>query len=290
MPYPAVSSRRMAYDIDGTVVGRRGDATPGSGIASWIDSTMCGNLNSLGIGPQQFIGKTGNVFWFFFPEKREIEAAMIILHATKKSYYGSVSAIQGSNDTTNGIDGTWENATFPNGAPGNGVSADISVPLDLWRNGVKPVSFSTSYKVIRMIFTLAVENYYVRNIHLYGKKASTETPDDIIILDNELATPAEFTAVKDWGDRPEGTTVINSIRIQNASSTKTANNINLQLNHADFLISFDSAGSWGTVLDILSLAPGAVSSPIYIKNQLGPPLLTLGPKAARLITAVGSWT
>ena len=77
--------------------------------------------------------------------------------------------------------------------------------------------------------------------------------------------------------------------MRNSSVDKIANNINLQLNDEDFLMSFNQEGPWTSVLDLASIAPNSVSSVLYIKNQLAPPLLALGPRYARIIASVGSW-
>ena len=99
-----------------------------------------------------------------------------------------------------------------------------------------------------------------------------------------------MTSLIDWGDRPEGTTLVNAYKVKNLSATKIANNINLQLNHSDFTMAWSEDGPWQSVLDIASLSPGALSTTFYVRNQLQPPLLILGPKAARIIASIGSFT
>lgn len=277
MPYPAISSRRMPYDVDGTMIGFRdsGGNTLDYGIKSWLSSAQLTELNNedlVGIsGPQ-----SNMYFYVFFPEKREIEAAVIGVHAA------CTVEIQGSNDTTNGVDGTWETATFPSGSPYVVVAGSFK-----WRDSIKPVSFSAAYKTIR----LGNNGSGYRNtffIHLYGRKAAGETPDDLLFVD--ASTGAEKTSLMDWGDQPEGTTEIDSFKVKNASASKIANDINLQLNHTDFLMSWSTDGPWTATLDIATLGIGALSNTIYIRNKLEPPLLLLGPYAARVIASVGSWT
>ena len=292
MAYAAVTSRRMPYDIDGTEIGYNTGLAYESGITAWLSSGNKATWNKFTdhISSPVWSGSGGTTYnrtvWFFFPEKREIEAMILQIYRHGDYSEGTFYELQGSNDTTNGMDGTWETATFPNGSPFYN-SYDIAA----WRSQIKTVSFSSSYKVIRLRFHIHahVETGYFYFLHFYGRKAAGETPDDILVLDNELETPAEFTALKDWGDRPEGTTVINSVRLKNDSATKIANNVNIQLNNADYLMSWDQI-TWAASLDIATLTTSGTSSPIYIKNALGVPLLTLGPRAARMIITVGSWT
>ena len=285
MTYPIIPSRRMPYDIDGTEVGYRIGGNFGNGIASWLSSGQKGEINTTlnHTGTVLAAGFTtaSSMLWFFFPEAREITHMTALLTIT-----GTLQAtvVAGSNNSTNGMDGDWEAAVLPDGNP-----ATQSTNLDIWRTHVRSVSFSEPKKIVRCRFLTSGTNARaaIRRVFVYGSKAAGQTPDDILIMTN---TTDEFTALKDWGDRPEGTVELSSFRLKNASTTKTANNINVQLNHDDFLISWSDTGPWVTFVDIASLSPGAVSSPIYVKNELPPPLLILGPRAARVVVGVGSWT
>ena len=281
MTYPVISSRRMPYDIDGTEIAV---GSLEKGITGWATSQGKADANGHTLRSNSInAGEHSMVIWTFLPEEREIE--QLFIRGNRTSSTGSthtLASLKASNDTHNGLDGTWESAVFPSGVPGYSN-------LFSWRDEVKPVSLSQPYKTLRFEFTNGTVGS-IDLLHLYGAKAATETPDDILILDNSEGEQPEFTALKDWGNRPEGTMQISSIRLQNDSSTKTANDVNIQLNHDDFLISWSNDGSWTTFLDIDSMNPGAVSSPIYIKHELSPPLLLLGPRAARVIVNVGSWT
>jgi hypothetical protein len=276
MPYSAITSRRIPYDIDGTIVGHNSFNTFNNGITEWASSSQLSELND-----ENLVGLTGSWFsnnplykcvWVFFPEKREIELASIICS-------GVLYEIQGSNNTTNGVDGTWETATYI-------TNPLISPSTYKWREHIQPISFSTSYKCVRMRLMIYDWNY-IYSIHFYGRKASGETSDDILFTD---INGNELTALMDWGDRQEASEQIKSIKLKNASTTKTANGVNLQLNHADFGMSFSVAGTWTATLDISSIPVGGLSEPIYIKNTIGNPNQILGAKAGRLITTVGSWT
>lgn len=280
MVYPVISSRRMPYDIDGTEIGRN-TSVFGNGITSWLTSEQKIEMNDedrVAIETSAYHFRICR--WWFFPEKREVEAMSFGADAL----FGNDFVLEGSNDTVNGIDGTWETATFPSGSP------SVVAESDTWRAQIKPVSFSGSYKVIRLHAyknaSTTTRNIY--HIHLYGRKAAGETPDDILFCD--ASTGAEKTALMDWGDQPEGTTEIDSFKVKNVSASKIANDINLQLNHADFLMSWSPDGPWTATLDIATLGIGALSNTIYIRNKLGPPLLLLGPYAARVIASVGSWS
>lgn len=287
MAYSAVGERRMPFDIDGTEVGYRYMATGtisqivGQGVESWLTSIEKQYLNredrlqSWGATS----AKNAVAFWFFFPESREVNKIGFQYPSSIMVNPSSVS-IQGSNNTTNGMDGTWEEAVY--------TYPDVSTDLDYWRNNIFTVSFSGPVKVLRIC--LAQSDYkglYVCGLHVYGQKAATAQPDDLLFCDT---AGNELTALIDFGDQPEGTTEVLSFKVKNASADKIANDVNLQLNHDDFAMSFSATGPWTSVLDIAQLGAGALSSTIYVRNALEPPLLTLGPKAARVIATVGSWT
>lgn len=276
MTYPAITARRMPYDIDGCEVAFGYITT---GIQVWMNSAEKVFLNDeQGYGINNYNTGARNRLWVFSPEVREVTH----IYGYNVGYYTQqFKIIEGSVDTTNGLDGTWETAAMPDGMP-------LYVNDFSWRDGIKVVSFSQPIKVLRIGLTYTTSPYYINTLHLYGQKAAGQTPDDILFVD--ASTGAEFTALKDWGDRPEGTTVIWSFKLKNASAGKIANDINVQLNHADFTIAWASDGPWVSVLDIASIGIGALSNTIYARNQLAPPLLTLGPKQARVIATVGSWT
>ena len=284
MAYPDILSRRMPYDIDGSEVGwNTGSSTLNSyelGITNWLDSTAKGALNNTLVrGPN--LGWRIHM-WVFFPEKREIEAVTMYSGHSERVY--TMYDFQGSNDTTNGMDGTWETAVII----GNPMIATWSPgAVHEWRNRIIPVSFSQPYKVIRFRGYHAYGTY-LQNLYLYGKTAATELEADILIMDNEREGSPEFVSLKDWGDMAEGTTRIQSIRLKNSSNVKMAHHINVQLNADGYSISFSPDGPWGTFVDIESISPNSISAPIYIKNQIGVPLQILRPLADRLVVKVES--
>ncbi|AHM57232.1 hypothetical protein EAL2_c19510 [Peptoclostridium acidaminophilum DSM 3953] len=285
--YPAVLEHRIAYDIDGTEVGYRymSDVSLstifGNGVSSWLDSQSKQNLNREDRAQEwgKYDNDPGLAFWFFFPELREINKMGVQYPASGISN-PTERLIQGSVDTTNGMDGTWETAVYSYPTP----TAD----LDNWRDSMFTISFSGPVKALRfgIRHSSAAEIIKVCGIHIYGRKAAGEQVDDVAFCDS---LGNELTSLIDWEDRPEGTTQIRSIKIKNASTSKIANGVNLQLNHSDFTMAWSPDGPWQSVLDIASIGPGSLSSTVYIRNALLPPLLALGPKSARIIATVGSW-
>lgn len=281
MPYPIIPSRRMAYDIDGTEIGFGSgrlssfNSVYSNGITSWLSGIDKNNLNGENKTKKWDTGTYTNLFWFFFPELREITNLAILYNNTP---WLNAEMLQGSDNTTNGMDGTWENAvcTFPT----------IVSDADGWRKNIFAISFSKPIKVLRYGASGgAADSADVCGIHIYGQKAAGQTLDDIVFC---YQNGIEITNLTDWGDVPEGTTQFKTFYMKNISP-KQANGVNIQLNHNDFLMSTDQV-NWKAVIDIISLGAGQISQPIYIKLNLSPPLLVLGPKASRTIVTIASWT
>lgn len=283
MPYQSLPSRAMPYNTDGSVV--KIISTIG-GVFS-LSSNEMAELNDEDYNDAHGdILTTGTHYMVvFFPEPRTV-LGLFALARRSWSGPGGPILLEGSTDSTNGLDGSWESANAPSGYNGN------STQFDEWRKSVKPVSFSQAVRVIRIKFCGPEEQYRNSLIcHVYGVKGSGQTPDDILFLDAE-ASDAEFTNPLDFGDRPAGTSTQHQIKIKNASTTKTANNINLYVEDpADIIrIAWSSSGPWQTTLNVASLASNTKSSVIYVKCETPAPPTPLGPRRAPIRVSVGSWS
>jgi len=289
----------MAYEIDGTAIYYKSTTLNQQydmGVATKLTNDQMAELNDedITVALSGWSDNEANKaaymnLWMFFPEKRTIAA----MHVSGFGHEGFLldgnfvwETLQGSNDTTNGEDGTWETAVFPDGTP-----AVFKPMTSSWRTSIKAVSFSTPYRAIRALLSSGVGGgYYTRvrmaALHLYGTKAAEEQPDDLVFCETN---GTEMTALNEFGDRAEASTVTDSFKIKNISTTKTATTVNVAITHTDFLLSLSETGPWTASLDIASIAANALSDTIYIKNELGQPPLTLGPKAARVVTTIGSW-
>lgn len=288
MAYPALPDRRMPYDNDGTVV-MQGDnygLIYGSNLSYPNGAAVLGLNGFSGLRTGRGASATNADWqlttWLFFPELREVSG----LYDSIANASVGTAVLKGSADTTSGLDGTWENASW---TPVSPVAATQS---DQWRSGIRAVSFTGGKKAIRLDLpglggsqgspTLAV-------LHVYGEKAAGQTPDDLIFINHQDTPGVEYQAPQDFGDRPLGTTVTHTFRVKNVSPTKTANSVNLQCNDTDFTISTDGS-TWVTTINIASLAAGAESATLYVRCTTPAPGNALGPRFARIIAIVGSWT
>jgi len=292
MPYPTLPGRRFEYDVGGGSVYYGNDI---NGITTALTTEQMAQLNGIGntsivISKEVYNAEAVRTVWVFLPE-RVVVAGLGMIHRvyTTGGASGSI-AVAGSADSTNGLDGTWINATLPNGAiPANMIDDDV------WRDSIQPCTFSEAIKVLRLRYYTPFDGVDYSRIsiyalHIYGVKSAGEVPDDILFLDDDASGDPEFIRDLDFGDRPEGTTVTHRIKLRNCSTTKIANNLTLSLIDVDFSFSMDEGATWVTGATITSLAPQGTSGSILIKNTIPPPTQMLGPRAPRFEVTIGSWS
>ena len=291
MPYPTLPGRRFEYDVGGGSVYFGNDVND---ITTPLTSEQMALLNGIGntsavISRDVTLSEVIRTVWVFLPE-RYVIAGLGMIHKLSTSGDGCSISVAGSADSTNGLDGTWINATLPNGAiPVNMIDDDV------WRDSIQPCTFSEAIKVLRVRYFssyggIGGSRVFIYALHIYGVKAAGEVPDDILFLDDDASGDPEFIRDLDFGDRPEGTTVTHRIKLLNSSTTKIANNLTLSLIDADFTFSMDEGATWVTGATITSLAPQGTSSSILIKNTIPPPTQMLGPRAPRFEVTIGSWS
>ena len=293
MPYPTLPGRKFEYDVGGGSVYYGNDINDVTTALTTEQMSELNNIDNTNIVMQKSIYNAEGVLtvWIFLPEKYVV-AGLGMIHRVYNTG-GSASCsitVAGSADSTNGLDGTWINATLPNGALPTEMLDD-----DEWRDNIQPCTFSEAVKVLRLRYSGGYDyaDYaYVKiyALHIYGVKAEGEIPDDILFLDDDEAGDPEFIRDLDFGDRPEGTTVTHRLKLFNSSTTKIANNLTLSLIDTDFTFSMDEGATWVTGATITSLAPQGTSNSIIIKNTIPPPTQMLGPRAPRLEVTIGSWS
>jgi len=274
----------MPLEADGTVVGQMVGSSVGPAVdfpsqaivQNWVLATSsAANAGDSTNDHSSIFVET----FCFFPETRTCLGVMWATYDTGTN----VSSFEGSTDSGNGSDGTWEAASLPSGYP-----VSIGSTATAWRTGVKPCTFTVPKNVVRFKCpTSAGTQSQLGALHLYGVKASGQTPDDILFLDGDNAY-AEFTIDKDWGDRALGTTVVKNFKIKNASATKTATTILVTCNDADFAISTDGV-TYVTSFTIASLGAGVSSAVLYMRNTTPAPGTALGPRMAQMSVSVGSY-
>jgi hypothetical protein len=286
MSYPDLPDRRISYEDDGTV-GFYGKTTGEDSEISNADLIELNNPDSVMVGPERADYETWTpMIFFFFPELRVMGG----IGGTFIDDYGgthnplAIATVEGSPDSTNGLDGSWTSATFSSGSP------SASLASDAWRAGVKAMTFAAPIKVLRITPTGTGHGIGYARLHLYGHKATGQTPNDLIFLDYDEGG-AEFVRDEDFGDSPRGTTSVRTLKIKNTSTTLTANGITLTLDDADYALSFSNEGPWSSTLSIASLGTGVSSAVVYVRHTTPDPGVgVLGPRAPKLTATATSWS
>lgn len=210
MPYTAVPDHRIPYDNDGTLVYIGSSIAGATTVVSGPDALELQDTDLVTAG-ETFDGDQGRAF-FFFPSQCEVTG----YYARCNTSGGSVNVITGSNDTTNGMDGTWETASLPSGAPG--WTDNFS-----WRSEIKPISFTGPKKNVRLHASASGTVNRFTILHLYGEAAAGQMAHDLIYIDQDNGGgPIPYPSVEDFGDQPLGTTVVRQFRIKNASAAGPA--------------------------------------------------------------------
>lgn len=291
MPYPTIPGRKYNYDVGGCSVYIGNSATDMTGPMTTEQMTRLNGTNNKDnvISVQQYNTQTQRVVWIFFPEKVVI-SALGMMHRVDNVAGQGIITVHGSADSRNGLDGTWLAANLS-----NGVVPKIMQNDDSWRTSIQSCTFSESIRVLRVTYNApydwADDSWvYVNCLHVYAIKASGESVNDILFMDDDASGEPEFIRDLDFGDRPEGTTTTHRIKIYNSSDTKIANNITVSLVDAHCTLSVDEGVTWVTGFTLTSLAPLTASSSILIKNTIPPPMQTFGPRTMRIEARVGSWT
>ncbi len=216
---------------------------------------------------------------FVFPEMRNITGYFIYANPSIPN------TIETSTDTTNGQDGNWTTVE-PSYSYVPAHTIQQSSPLH--RSDIQTVDWP-NVKAVRIAFD---NNVY--SVHLYGSIATTESPDRLRVVDLD---GDDITAQLDFGNITQRSSVTKQFKVVNNSSTMTANNITVSLNATSdaspsiigqYQISTDNV-SYANAINIGNLAPGAESSPIWLRaNILNN--AQLGPWSARIIANPASWT
>lgn len=275
--YPDVPGRRMAYDIDGSVVVA---CNISAGTLAVLSEAQVLSLNSESVTTNYQFGTNTNQqgrLVIIFPEPRDIVGYGVAAGVTP-------GTLQTSEDTTNGLDGLWDDHggwTKVAGSHAMGLRSDIAEP-DPVLTGVKAIGFT---------FTAgsSASSRQFNALHLYGDP--TGATDRLRFwhpIDDEEVSGAYF----DWGDRIQGFPHEDrEFRIKNDSSL-LAQDITISASAptdaTPSLIdqySFDAGGGFAPTVVIGSLEPGEVSGLVTVRKAW-PSNAALSVQTARIIADV----
>ena len=290
MPYPALPDRAVPYNNDGSVVKIISAA---SGVIKTLSANEMDELNDEDQTVISFTQEEDIYIVVFMFDAIEVAGLFAMGNYDDLGVPRNIAPveIEGSNDTSNGIDGNWTAATSytPNSS---------NFDFDEWRKSIAAVDFnSVEYKTYRIQFNNAPASRDIEDViicHLYGKEtASPSAEDDLPLIfsdpddsDNRFGLPVNF------GDVPAGTTIQDTFKIFNNHATDQANNVSLDVVDPDDIvrISENVGGPWVLQISGITIASQALSAEYHIKSEPAAPPTPLEPERASIEVSVGSWT
>lgn len=286
--YPDAPGNRIAYHKNGTAV---------------VLINSIGGTSTVSVGEiAQANNEDNSNYADFWPAGDDAKCAIIFPEPYDLTHYfiwatniNAVGPIEISEDTTNGVDGTWTQiaATWVNG----------SSLTPAYRTAQVALTGALDVKGIRF---LADANFFnpaaARGFHLYGEPSPSASPNRLELwhptLDQSLFYTPSFL---DWGDIARDTTPAPSkqFRIKNQSGTFVANGIVVTSE-----VSLDGGGAtpfsdahsfsldgitFTPTVTITSLAVGAISGLITVEYA---PTLTdpLSVNSGYIKTTTTSWS
>lgn len=286
--YPDYPSYRLPYDKDGT----QATYVDGVNAVFSLTSTHIHNLNNesdldgLGYAALGTMGSASKLC-FIFPRKMDIDGYFFADDDSLATRLTPLT-LQGSTDTTNGLDGSWSTIVNPfvRGEPTN----------PNYRAAVQSVT-SLGLRGVRFNFSLGPNANFnnILSVHLFGEPSPGENTDRLCLwhptLDQRVG-PAYF----DWGNVPRGSSQDITFRVKNLSSTLTAQAPRVAM---DVLTdTTPSVPGWHLISKgsgfaaqqtIGDLGPGAISSETLTLRRTTPTNAVLSLWAFRVFAESTTW-
>ena len=263
--YPSPTARRINYNLDGTRLWYKTANVASPPLVE--DNTFLGNMNDESGGTTPVITLQwssvtnpghGPFILLKFPNPVDITGI--------KGWTGGVVSVAASNDTTNGVDGTWT-------AGAGYTPATTPFQTDWSRNGtITPQTFVGVRWLRLTLATGTTGSRGVGKVVIYGGPSATSDSLDFWDPTSDVTAAADLF---EFGDRARGTSAERDFRIKNLSSVLKAVDISVTRTALTdtapsvpgfHLFSLDGV-SWLGSLDIGDLEPGEISPVITLKQD-----------------------
>ncbi|MDQ3028895.1 MAG: hypothetical protein M3R09_02450 [Actinomycetota bacterium] len=264
--YPSPTARRIYYGLNGT---RSWTKTANQLSTALVeDSSFLGNMDDESSGTVPTVTLSWN------PGANPGHPPFVLLKFPTPVDISGIKAWSGnnlipavSNDTTNGVDGTWTTGATVTAATGDQREWSRSAT-------VTPQAF-VNVRWLRLTLPMGDNgNRTVGKVILFGgPNGAADTLDFWDATLDQVASPAVF----EFGDRPRGTSATREFRIKNRSATLTAKAISVTRSIVTdtspsvpgfHTFSLDGT-TWIGNLNIGDLLPGAIS-PVITLRQVVP--------------------
>lgn len=291
--YPSLTANRMVLDTDGsTIFTRIGTVLT---LLEPPDVVTLNNESSDALGPSTDIEQ----YIVAFPELRDVGALYLGFSQAVSTDYIDV-LVEGSGDTTNGVDGTWSTVYASNrvddgtttGWWGHTAAGD-------YRRYIRPTASAVGVRALRIVVTPqtpGTTTWSLVSLHVFGGISAGQNPHRLALwhpTENRRVPGGWF----DWGDAPLSSSADIQFRVRNLSPDRVAGGIVVSKSVlTDSTPSFPprlllsaGGGSFTNTVNIGSLNPSAVSRLLTIRRTT-PSDAEAGPWAARIRAAATTWT
>lgn len=282
--YVDYPSYRIPYDKDGTYVTW---IDPSNAVTALVSGDIAklndeNDANAVGVG-------FGGYIALVFPRLMDIDAYLIKADFTNR--FAATGALEGSPDTTNGLDGTWSSiaSTY--------TRLLVSDPIrPAYRTGINSVTAGGLRGIRFKLNSNSANSGQVSKIHIFGEPSAGENTDMLAIWHptlNQRVGHAYF----DWGNVPRSSSADKQFRVKNLSPTLTAQAPRVALNI--LTDTTPSVAGWHTISKgagfaaqqtLGDLAPGAISSEVCTLRRTTPSNAILSLWALRLFAESTTWT
>lgn len=285
--YPPAPSWRLSWDRDGTEFGYT-QLLP----ASTFTKISKSNEQILNREDGEYAPISTSHRWVWvFPQPMDIEA--FFFSSNNASFFGTFSDLRGSPDTTDGMNGTWNQ--IQSTVPGRDTVQNPG-----YRELIQLISDAPNPENAEGIAALAVTltssgaaARRLRAMHIYGKPSS---PPDGLQLWHPTSDERLGPAALDWGDVPRDTANAREFRVKNLSPSNTATDIVVSMQalrptspsivgQHDFS---DDNATFNPTVTIPSLSPGQISPVLWLRRTIDE-VAQLGLVAARVIAVPTTW-
>ncbi len=264
--YPSPTARRINYNLNGTRCWTKTANAVSTPLTE--DSSFMNNMNDESSGTVPVLTLAWNsttnpghapFILLKFPTPVDITAI--------SAYTGNILTPAVSNDTTNGIDGTWTTGTAV--TPGVGDQKEWS------RSGAATPQAFVNVRWLRLMLpTGATGNRTVGKVLIYG---GTNGPTDSVDFWHATLDQPAAPDLFEFGDRARGTTATREFRIKNRSTILTAKAISITrsivTDTSPSVPSFHTFSldgvTWIGSLNLGDVLPGAIS-PVITLRQIVP--------------------
>lgn len=291
--YPAVTVNRMLLDRDGSSL-----YTVAGGIRTDLTDADMRTLNN---EASDDLGLTTDVesYLIAFPEKRTVGGLYLgFAQAVATDWIDVV--VEGSGDTTTGLDGGWTEIYATNrvedgtttGWWGHTATGD-------YRRYIRAISPVTGLRALRIGVTPQTPGttaWRLKSAHVFGDIAVDENPHRVALWD-PLIDQRMPGGHLDWGDVPLSSSADRQFRVKNLSPRKRASHIVVgtdTLTDASpsvppqFLLSY-AGSAYAATVTIPALEPGAISGKVTMR-RVTPSTAATGTWASRVVTSGTVWT